>query len=77
MLSLYGVNNGGKPQSGVVCPRCGARNPGEANYCWRCGMLLRSEILLVMKRDKERLRELLVRLFKELGIEVPKELFNS
>jgi len=76
VLSLYGISNGGKQLSDIVCPRCGARNPREANYCWRCGMPLKSETLLTVERDKERLRELLVRLFKELGVEAPEELLN-
>jgi len=76
VLSLYGISNGDKQLGDIICPRCGARNPREANYCWRCGMPLKSEALLTVERDKERLGRLLVSLFKELGIETPEELLN-
>jgi len=76
VLSLYGISNKDKQLDDIICPRCGAKNPHEASYCWRCGTPLKSEILLSMNLDKERLRELLVRLFNELGAETPEELLD-
>ncbi len=66
VLSLYGINNGGKKvTSEVVCPKCGTKNPVEANYCWRCGTPLRSEVIASMEFDKRRLRELVIGLLKQ------------
>ena len=44
-------SNGGKI---VKCPRCGAGNKQEANYCWRCGYPLHQQVALELElREKE------------------------
>ena len=77
VLSLYGLNNGSKSTNEIVCPRCGARNPAEANYCWRCGTPLKAEVIAKNKYDKKRLWKLIVRLWKELRPDLLEELSNS
>ena len=76
VLAIYGVDNGGK-QGEIICPRCGTRNPAEANYCWRCGTPLKAEVIAKNEYDKKRLWKLIVRLWKELRPDLLEELSNS
>jgi len=77
VLALYGLNNGSKAVNGVVCPRCGAKNPGEANYCWRCGIPLKAEVLSKLESDKRKLKELVFKLLKEFAPDLLEELSNT
>ena len=77
VLAIYGVNDGGKHASDIVCPRCGTKNPPEANYCWRCGTPLKAEIIAKLEYDKKRLWELMVKLWKELNPDLLEELLSS
>ena len=60
ILSRYGIKvrsgDGGK---GAKCPRCGALNPEEARFCWRCGLPLSVEAAEERERRKERVEEVL------------------
>ncbi len=76
VLSLYGLDNNSKMANEMICPRCGAKNPAEANYCWICGTPLKSEVIASLELDKRRLRELIVRLLKQFGSEILEELSN-
>lgn len=71
VLKHYGIqpqqiNNDGKET--IKCPRCGATNPGDANYCWRCGYPLHSRSTLELEEKQRSLKEKLdklIRLLKE------------
>ena len=69
ILKHYGINpetNNGKET--IKCPRCGATNPGDANYCWRCGYPLHSRSTLELEKKQRSLKEKLdklIRLLKE------------
>jgi len=61
------LNNGGKSVNEAICPRCSAKNSYEANYCWRCGISLKAEVIAKNEYDKKKLWNLITRLWKELG----------
>ncbi len=64
ILKHYGIEP--EPTSStetIKCPRCGAANPKEANYCWRCAYPLHQQAALELelkeKDVEEKLRKLL------------------
>ena len=71
------LTHGERNAASRTCPRCGAVVPQGARFCPSCGLRLVSmdvEELMQIKRDKEKLRQLLIKLFEELGIDRLKEL---
>lgn len=50
----------------IKCPRCGATNPKEANYCWRCAYPLHQQAALELELKEKDLEEKLRRLLQLL-----------
>jgi len=64
VLKHYGIQPPRNGNSGTTkCPRCGAENPEEANYCWRCGYPLNQQAALKLelkeKDIEDKLRKLI------------------
>ncbi len=66
ILQYHGISpelNNSNEKKVIKCPRCGASNPKEANYCWRCTYPLHQQAALELElREKdieEKLRRLL------------------
>ncbi len=67
ILKHYGIKP--EPTSStetIKCPRCGATNPKEANYCWRCGYPLRQQASLELEIKEKGIEEKLRRLLQML-----------
>ncbi len=66
VLKHYGIqpqaqNNG---KEATKCPRCGATNPKEANYCWRCAYPLHQQAALELETKEKDIEEKLRKLLK-------------
>lgn len=55
LLKHYGIQPTQQNNETIKCPRCGATNPAEANYCWRCGYPLNQQATL-KQEQKEKTR---------------------
>ena len=73
ILRKYGINPiRENTDTTITCPRCGATNPKEANYCWRCGYPLHQQAALELeikeKEVEEKLRKLLeiIKIYPEI-----------
>jgi len=54
-------SNGGEI---TKCPRCGAGNKQEANYCWRCGYSLHQQAALELEVKEKEIEEKLWKLLE-------------
>ncbi len=66
VLKHYGIQppNKGNGKETIKCPRCGATNPGEANYCWRCGYPLHQQAALELELKEKNIEEKLKKLLE-------------
>ena len=72
IMGIYGIkpppeeeNGGTSPlDSSRVCPRCEERNPGDARFCFRCGLALEMKAAFESEQDLKKL-EAIFKLVRE------------
>jgi len=67
ILQYHGIRpepNNSNEKEVVKCPRCGATNPREANYCWRCAYPLHQQAALELEIKEKDLEEKLRKLIE-------------
>jgi len=65
ILKHYGIRN--EPNSStetIKCPRCGAENLEDSNYCWRCGYPLHQKSVLNIEKQKQDILEKIKEIIK-------------
>ncbi len=69
ILQYHGIRpepNNSNEKEVVKCPRCGATNPREANYCWRCAYPLHQQAALELEMHEKEIEEKLGKLIQIL-----------
>ena len=68
ILKHYGIQpqTQNNDKETIKCPRCGATNPKEANYCWRCAYPLHQQAALELELKEKDIEEKLRRLLQLL-----------
>lgn len=67
LLKKYGIKpEPTEPVKTIKCPRCGAENREDANYCWRCGLPLNQLAAAALDKKQEEIHQKLQQLLEIL-----------
>ena len=80
LRKLYGLPTSNQETTNTTkCPRCGAENQEQANYCWRCGLPLNIAAAQQLDRQQQEIQQTIQQLLQILkqNPQIIKQLKNS